>query len=275
MTSWGKEANWYDDYLSLEDSYQKQVIMPNLLRIASPLMNKKVLDLACGQGIFSEIFLNEGAVVTGVDISPELIAIAKKRIINDSNKSKINFMVSSAHKIIESGVKENYYDLAICVLASQNIKEFDATTKEVFKSIKKGGKFVIVLNHPCFRIPQKTDWYFDERGEPGGQDLSNQIVNGRRVGRFGRVVYGYMSEESIKIDMHPGEKNKNKKSYTYSFHRPMQTYTKWLSNAGFYISRMEEWITHKNSTPGPKELADKKAKKEIPMFMCIEAIKLN
>lgn len=270
MTSWGKEANWYDEYLSLDDSYQKQVILPNILRICSPVKDKKILDLACGQGYFSEVFLNEGAQITSTDISPELINLAKKRI---GNNSKINFVTSSAHKIIESGVKENCYDIAICVLASQNIKEFDIAIKEVFKSLKVGGKFVVILNHPCFRIPQKTDWYFDSKGDVSGQDLSNQIIEGRKVGRFGRVVYGYMSEESIKIDMHPGEKNKNKKSYTYSFHRPIQTYTKWLFNAGFLISRMEEWITHKKSTPGPKEVADKKAKKEIPMFMCIEAIK--
>ena len=84
-----------------------------------------------------------------------------------------------------------------------------------------------------------------------------------------------MGENAIKIDMHPGETDKKKKSYTYSFHRPMQVYSKWLSNAGFAISRIEEWTTHKKSTPGPREIADKRSKKEIPLFMCLEAVKLD
>ena len=32
-TSWGSVAEWYDDYLGNEDSYQSNVIAPNLLRI--------------------------------------------------------------------------------------------------------------------------------------------------------------------------------------------------------------------------------------------------
>jgi ubiquinone/menaquinone biosynthesis C-methylase UbiE len=273
-TSWGHEAEWYDDYLADNDSYQKQIIMPNVLRIINPTRGKRILDLACGQGFFSEAMLEKGANVIGADISRELIEIAKNRFKNKMTGSD-SFIVSPADKIISAGVGESTCDSAMCILAAQNIKEFDVAIKEVSKVLKPRGKFVIVLNHPCFRVPKSSDWHFDAEGGGPEGDPSYTIVNGKKTGRYGRVVYSYMSEEVMKIDMHPGEQDRRKKSYTSSFHRPMQVYSKWLANAGFCISRIEEWTTHKKSNPGTRELADKRAKKEIPLFMCIEAVLMD
>lgn len=273
-TSWGHEAEWYDDYLADNDSYQKQIIMPNILRIINPVRGKKILDLACGQGFFSEAMMDKGANIVGVDISRELIDIAKNRFKNKMSGGD-SFIVSPADKIISAGVGESTCDSAMCILAAQNIKEFDVAIKEVSKGLKPKGKFVIVLNHPCFRVPKSSDWHFDAEGGGPEGDPSYTIINGKKTGRYGRVIYSYMSEEVMKIDMHPGEQDRRKKSYTSSFHRPMQVYSKWLANAGFCILRIEEWTTHKKSNPGTRELADKRAKKEIPLFMCIEAVLLD
>lgn len=280
-TSWGNEAQWYDDYLADSDSYQRQIIMPNIVRIINPAPGKKVLDIACGQGLFSESMIDKGASVVGVDISPELIAIAKDRFVNKASSVSLNFskdsfkdsfIVSPADKMTSAGIPEKSCDSAMCILAAQNIKEFDVALKETSKILKPYGKLVIVLNHPCFRVPKQSDWHFDAEGGGPEGDPSYTLVNGKKSGRYGRVVYSYMSEGVIKIDMHPGEQDRRKKSYTTSFHRPMQIYSKWLANAGFCILRIEEWTSHKKSNPGTRELADKRSKKEIPLFMCIEAI---
>ena len=273
-TSWGNEAEWYDEYLALDDSYQRQIIMPNIVRIISPAKGKKVLDIACGQGLFSESVMEKGASVIGVDISKELIDLAKNRLKTKVSKEDL-FLVSPADKMLSMGIKESSCDSAMCILAAQNIKEFDAVVKETAKILKPKGKFVIVLNHPCFRVPKQSDWHFDAQGGGPEGDPSYNIINGKKTGRYGRVVYSYMSEGVIKIDMHPGEYDRRKKSYTTSFHRPLQVYSKWLANAGFSISRIEEWTSHKKSNPGTRELADKRSKKEIPLFMCIEAVLMD
>lgn len=41
-----------------------------------------VLELGCGTGLFSAKFAETGALVTGIDISPELIEIARKKVKN-------------------------------------------------------------------------------------------------------------------------------------------------------------------------------------------------
>src|ERR1035437_4810665 len=91
-TSWGSVATWYDGMVTDDDSYQTQVIAPNLLRLMDLHLGEKVLDLACGTGFFSGIFAHAvGAEnVVGVDVGKQLIFIAKR------NYPEIDFQVSSA-----------------------------------------------------------------------------------------------------------------------------------------------------------------------------------
>src|SRR3989338_2489993 len=79
QTSWDNVAEWYDGLLQGGgDTYQKKVILPNILRSLNIQKGEKILDLACGQGFFSREFAREGAEVTGVDSSKKLIELAKK-----------------------------------------------------------------------------------------------------------------------------------------------------------------------------------------------------
>ncbi len=247
-TSWGNVANWYDKVVNDEDSYQVKVILPNVLRLLNPQKGKKILDLACGQGFFSHALAAQGATITGVDISPELIEIARKHAGHNED-----FYISGADNL--SKFKDKSFDSAVCVLALQNIEKMPQTLKEVGRILKEKGKFVLVLNHPSFRIPGKSAWGFDEKAN----------VQYRRID-------DYISESRTAIDMHPGS-DKDKKEMTYSFHRPLQAYSKSLANAGFVIGRIEEWVSHKESEKGPRKSAEDRSRKEIPMFMCLECIK--
>jgi hypothetical protein len=38
---------------------------------------------------------------------------------------------------------------------------------------------------------------------------------------------------------------------------------------------MEEWPSHKTSTSGPRAAAENTARKEIPMFMAIRAVRVS
>lgn len=246
-TSWGNVAEWYDDVVNDRDSYQNKVILPNLLRIIAPEKGKAVLDIACGQGFFSHAIAAKGARVVGADIGAALIDIAKKQA--GPNET---FHVMPAEDL--SGLKDAEFDASFCILAIQNIEQMAKAFKEASRTLKSGGKFVIVMNHPAFRIPGKTSWGFDDAGR----------VQYRRVDE-------YLSESRKAMDMKPGTPGKE---VTYSFHRPLQVYSKTLANAGFAILRIEEWISHRESEAGPKKALEDKARKEIPLFMCLECVKV-
>jgi ubiquinone/menaquinone biosynthesis C-methylase UbiE len=246
-TSWNKVSGWYDELLKDGDTYQSKVIAPNLLRVLDIKKGEQLYDLACGQGYFANIFVKGGAVVTASDLSKNLIEQAKKDI------KGVNFFVSPAHKA--QFLKDGTVDTVVCVLAIQNIQNVGEVLAECARVLKTSGRMILVLNHPTFRVPQGSDWHFQD-------------------GVQSRIVSTYLSESKVEIDMTPGERNVYKKIKTYSFHRSLQYYMKAFAKSGFVITRLEEWISHKQSQSGPRQEAEDKARKEIPMFMCIEVKKL-
>ena len=248
-TSWNKVSSWYDELLKNDDTYQARVIVPNLLRVLNIKKGEIVYDLACGQGYFANIFEKSGAKVIASDLSKNLIETAKKNSPKD-----ISFYVSPADKA--PFLKDESVDTIVIVLAIQNIENVNDVLSLCRRILKDKGRMVLVLNHPAFRVPQGSDWYFND-------------------GIQSRIVSKYLSESKIFIDMTPGEKNPKKKIKTISFHRSLQYYAKVFAKNNFAITRLEEWISHKQSGVGPRQIAEDSARKEIPMFMCLEIKKLN
>ncbi|MEN9614316.1 MAG: hypothetical protein RLZZ347_623 [Candidatus Parcubacteria bacterium] len=247
-TSWQAVASWYDELLEEgADTYQEKVIKPNLLRLLGDVAGKKVLDLACGQGYFSRVMAEAGAKVVGVDLSSDLIALAKKQ-----SPKEIEFKVAPADKL--EGFAGATFDCVTCVLAIQNIEQMNGAFAECARVLKPSGRLLLVLNHPTFRIPKKSAWGVDE--EAGTQY---------------RRIDAYMSESKTAIDMQPS--NTSKKVTTMSFHRPLQVFFKALTKIGFVVTRLEEWMSHKVSEVGPKKAMEDRARKEFPLFMMIESKK--
>jgi len=288
-TSWGVVAKWYDELLEQSgNTFQEKVILPNILRIVDPKPEMPIFDIACGQGYFTRAFQKTGANVSGCDISKELIDLAKEHTSSDTNTKTgakstvvsgsmvslkpIAYYVAPAEKL--PPLIKNF-DVVTIVLAIQNISDMKKSFSEAFRALKPGGRLVIVINHPIFRIPQKTSWVWDEKS-------STQY----------RRIDAYMSDTQTEIDMNPGtNKNGTNKdssgidkggvakisafgAKTVSFHRPLQSYFKALSSTGFAVTRLEEWISHKQSQKGPRATEEDRIRKEIPLFMCIEARKI-
>lgn len=247
-TSWGGVAGWYNKLLEQgDDTFQTNVVLPNLIRAMQMYKGVRVLDLACGQGFFSRAFLNEEAEVAGVDVSSELIDLAKKQSPKD-----IRYFVRSADDL--AVFQEGYFEKITIVLAIQNIEAPHKVFKECMRILAPEGRLYVVLNHPAFRVPKQSGWGYDEQTK----------TQYRRIDR-------YMSESKAEIDMNP---SKPGTSTTISFHRPLQYYFKTLANAGFVVSRLEEWNSHRKSENGPRKQAEDRARIEIPIFLFLEAKKL-
>ncbi|MFI5260457.1 MAG: class I SAM-dependent methyltransferase [Candidatus Paceibacteria bacterium] len=248
-SSWGKVASWYDALLEKDaDTYQTKVILPNLMRVLDLKPGERVIDIACGQGFFTRACRETGATVAGADISAELITLAREQ-----SAPELSFYVAPAHTL--GFAKDAAYDTAIIVLAIQNIEQMDATFAEASRVLAPNGRLVLVLNHPAFRVLKHSSWGYDA-------DTQEQY---RRVDR-------YLSAEKVLVDMHPGQQNGEQ---TISYHRSLQDISKALRKNGFAIGRLEEWISHRSSEKGPRQKAEDTARKEIPLFMMLEAVKVD
>ncbi len=245
----GKVAPWYDALLEGEsDTYQSKVILPNLMRVLNLSRGERVLDIGCGQGFFTRACTAAGAHATGADISKELIELARAHSTKD-----VSFYAAPSHAL--PFAKDASFDTVLIVLAIQNIEKMTETFAEAARVLAPGGRLVFVVNHPTFRVPKRSSWGYDE----------SESVQYRRVDR-------YLSGEKVKIDMHPGKKGGE---HTISYHRSLQDISKALRKNGFAIAGIEEWISHRSSEKGPRQKAEDTARKEIPLFMMLEAVKLK
>lgn len=241
-TSWGRDAEWYDDLLGKPGTYQEEVVLPNLTRVLALQQGDRVIDVACGQGYFARTFAAAGAEVLGVDASPSLIKIARE------SGGGPRYEVAPAEEL---PVPDGSFDVAAIVLAIQNIEPAGAAIAEAARAVAPGGRVVLVMNHPAFRIPRHSDWEWSGDGK----------VQYRRADR-------YLSELHEKIQTHPGS---DPDRYTHSFHRPLQFYFKALAKAGLSVGRLEEWTSNRKSQPGPRAEAENRARAEFPLFLMIEA----
>lgn len=256
-TGWGKVATWYQNTLSAEKSTQKDIILPELLKFlpGEKVKDKNILDLGCGTGFFLKEYLAHGAAKSlGVDIDKELIELADENLREEVKKDQVTFMVGDATEI--GTVGDNSFDIILSVESIPNIRDLKKFAKTVSRVLATGGKFICVVNHPAFRVPQSSDWYYDEKKH-----------------RQGRVVYKYRTSHEIKIDMNPGTKDKDKKVFTYTFHRSFEEYFNTFTKAGLTFSFMKEICSNKVSQKGPRQKTEDEARVEIPQFLFLEFTK--
>lgn len=249
-TSWEPVKKWYHSAVGEDGHYfHKQIIIPGVLRllnIESSTTPPAILDLACGQGILGR-HIPQNVRYLGFDISPSLVKEAKKA----DTVNVHDYSVADVTKPLPK--QKALFTHATVILALQNIERPDLVFNNVFQNLQSGGKLLLVLNHPCFRIPRQSSWQVD----------AEKKVQFRRIDR-------YYSPMQIPIQAHPskGEKSPN----TMTFHHPISDYSKWLHDSGFCITLIEEWCSDKVSTGGAAKM-ENRSREEIPMFMTILATK--
>jgi SAM-dependent methyltransferase len=248
-TSWESASSWYDQAVGESGHYyHEKVILPHLSRLLSleDGSTSSFLDLACGQGILSRHLPITSSYV-GVDLSSSLIDSAKEKNRLDDH----TFVVSDITKPLP--VKKKDFDFCTIILALQNVEHPVKAFLNAAKHLAPGGKLILVMNHPCFRIPKLSSWGIDEEEQ----------IQYRRID-------GYYQPKLIPIQMNPSLGSKS--PVTPSFHYPLSAWTLWLNEAGFSIEWMEEWCSDKKSTGKHAEREDV-SREEIPLFLTITALK--
>lgn len=242
-TSWQNVHKWYNDKVGNEGhDYHQEVIFPNLL---PKLTDESMVDFACGQGVLGRK-LGPKVKYTGFDIAPSFIQLAKK-----SDPAPKHQYFTHDCTLPVKGTET--FQQAACILAAQNIENLAGLAANAKTSLNAGGKFHLVLNHPCFRIPRQSSW---------GEDKEKKI-------QYRRLDL-YMSALKIPIQTHPAKGEKSPE--TWSFHNSLTDFMKPFFEAGFMLSGFEEWISHKESQGG-KARMENRAREEFPLFLYLQFTK--
>lgn len=251
-TSWDPLAAWYDGWVGEGGSeYHRAVAIPSLLKLLEPQPGELILDVGAGQGVLAPAIHRAGAHYTGLDASPRLIQMARKRHGREGQ-----FLVGDARQL--AAVREltaGSFDAVAFLLSLQDMDPLDAVLAGASWALKPGGRSVLLLTHPAFRVPRQSGW---------GWDDGRKLVY-RRVDR-------YLTPLPVPMKPHPG---RDSAGTTWSFHRPIAAYVNGLAAHGLLVDRLEEIPAHKIDLEGPSRRAENMARKEIPLFLGLRALKLE
>lgn len=250
-------ADWYDGWVGDKGSiHHTKLAIPAVMELLGVKPGEKILDIGCGQGVLAQYIVSAQGLYTGIDVSEKLIQIAKTRKLparigyaeGVAGGENSNFLVGDARRLNLSG-----FDAAVMLLSIQDMDPLEQVIESVTKVLKSGGRLVIFMNHPAFRIPRQSGWGRDE-----GRKLQY-----RRIDR-------YLTSLAVPMKAYSGGQG----GVTTSFHRPLQNYVNVLGDKGFVIDRMLEIPTYKVSQPGPNARAENLSFREIPQFLAIRARKI-
>lgn len=156
MAEYDKIAKQYVQ--SINSPFRKFVLFPSLLYYLGNIKNKKVLDLGCGEGHLTRTIKRKSkATVVGVDISKEMIKLAKKE--ERKRPLGIKYYVFDVLKM----PKLDNFDLIVAVLLlhySKTKSELFKMCKNIYKNLKKDGKFIAITKDPFHPLQLYSKYRF-------------------------------------------------------------------------------------------------------------------
>jgi len=249
QTHWDPVAKWYNGWVGKKGSlYHRAVAIPKVMELADLEPGELLLDLGCGQGVLAPHTLKQGARYQGVDGSRTLIGLARQHHASGKSKDDAQFVLGDVRKLSTlPDVRAKSADVAVFMLSIQDMDPLDEVLEAAVWALKEGGRVVIFMLHPAFRVPRQSGWGFDP-----GRKLTYRRVD------------GYLSERAVPMKAY-AEVSARASGTTMSFHRPLGEYVNILSGLGFLLERLDE-------LPDPN--VDKNTKKEtldIPLFAALKA----
>lgn len=239
--SWDGVADWYTGWNGKTGSrHHRHLAIPLALDLLGLSPGEHLVDLGCGHGVMATPTAKAGAIYTGVDLSPRLIATARR------DQPRGTFHVADVTRLKAApAFRPAACDAALFLLSIQDIDPLAEAITTASWLLRPGGRLVLVMLHPCFRVPRQSGWGWDEK----------------RQLRYRRLD-SYLSPLAVPMQPYPG-------GTTRSYHRPLSAYVGALTAAGLTVNAMPE-ITGLRSA-GSR--ADRRAADEFPLLLGIRAVK--
>lgn len=118
---------------------------PATFSLLPPVKGLRVLDAGCGPGVASQILAEQGATVTAIDVTPEMVAIAARRLQR--------FGIVPVRMDLEqplSELSDNSFDLVVSSLVFDYVRDLAPLFGELHRVLKVGGHLVFSMSHPAF-----------------------------------------------------------------------------------------------------------------------------
>ena len=107
------------------------------------LAQRRVLDVGCGGGLLSEALTRHGAHVTGIDLAPAMIEVA--RLHSHESQLSIDYELCSAEAYAERATER--FDVITCMELIEHVASPEALVAAMARLLRPGGDlFVATIN---------------------------------------------------------------------------------------------------------------------------------
>ncbi len=244
-TSWESVSRWYDGWVGQDGSrYHRALAIPAVLELLDPRAGEEIVDVGAGQGVLAPHVARAGTRYTGVDASPHLIDVARRRHGADGR-----FIVGDARSLGgDRRLRTHAFDAAVFLLSIQDMDPLESIFASLDRVLRRTSRIVILMTHPAFRQPRHSGWGFD---------AVRQLTY--------RRVDAYLKPMAIPM------KTIGTAPPTRSFHRPLSAYVNGLSDVGFAVDRLLELPDLPRPDRPRARRSETRADAEIPLFLALRA----
>ena len=219
---WNANAQqWTRDVRAGFDVYRDLFTFPAFLEALPSIDGKDVIDFGCGEGTNTRDFAQQGARLTGIDISSQMIGHARQA--EEADPLDIGYHIASYSD--HCGLPDQSFDAVVSTMALMDGPDLEGAMREAFRLLRPNGFLHFSVLHPCFITPG-LGWEKDAEGR----------TTSLRVAR-------YFDKTSFLERWRFGDRPKDEDVMPFAiprFPRTMSDYLNAVASAGFVISRIDE-----------------------------------
>ena len=211
-----------------------ELLFPEELELLGDLAGKRLVHLQCNSGQDSLCVARRGATVTGVDISDEAVAFARKLSADSGIPAQFE-RADVFDWLTQAAADGRRFDLALCSYGTIGwLSDLRPWARGIADILVPGGAMVLVEFHPvafCFDEKRKLVWpYF---GAAEGEVIDELEGVRDYVGRSGEPLApsGFVAPEQEFVNPQPA----------HGFAWTISDVVTFLLEAGLVVERLCEW----------------------------------
>ncbi len=127
--------SWWDPNSEFKPLHEINPLRINFINQATPLVDRKILDVGCGGGLLTEGLAHRGAKMTGIDMAPTSLAIARQ------HAEQQNLAIDYHQTTVEDWAKEHagHYDIITCLEMLEHVPNPTQVVNACAQLVKPGG----------------------------------------------------------------------------------------------------------------------------------------
>ena len=136
-------AQFWDSQGDFRPLHLLNPVRAQFIAARTSLAGRRVLDVGCGGGLLSESLARAGAQVTGIDLAPGMVEVA--RLHAAEGGLAIDYRVASAEELAQAGPGQ--FDVVTCMEMLEHVPDPAAMTATLARLLAPGAAlFVSTLN---------------------------------------------------------------------------------------------------------------------------------